>query len=67
MNINSDNALLREMQQSISEMVKEYLEYRNIYCKMDVSVIQYQELGNITIKLQHQDQDKILINIHDIE
>ena len=43
MNVNSDNTLLKEIQQSISEMIKEYLESQNVYCKMDVSVIQDQE------------------------
>jgi len=41
MNTKEDNKLLLQLQNQITKMLVDFLESQDIYCKMDVEVIQY--------------------------
>lgn len=66
MGIKLDNTTISELQKQISLIIKEFLESQNIYCKMNVSVLQSQELDSIIVEIKSQTQDKIIIDIHEI-
>lgn len=67
MNTKEDNKLLLQLQNQITKMLVDFLESQDIYCKMDVEVIQYQELESIEVKIRQATDEKIRITIHEIE
>lgn len=67
MNTKEDNKLLLQLQNQITKMLVDVLESQDIYCKMDVEVIQHQELESIEVKIRQATNEKIRITIREIE